>query len=178
MSSQNNNSKHSIKQISNYILAEQNIDIRNYTIGHLNQNHLFKAPTEKNGKKWQSLDDTPKKMPKLTRSRQPSKPYSSLSDINEILENFKNFESPSLSSTVDSESPRSDTEGMDLKKRYRKFFLNFGIGKFLNLKNNLPKSGLKWRMLKVKCLKLFKKFIRKNLLCDHQRRSITKKLWR
>ncbi len=97
MSSQSNQSKNSIKRISDYILSEQNIDIKNYTVGHLNEDHLYKKPGEKTARRWKlgSQEEYLKslsKKPKQVR-RHPSKPYSSLSDINEILENFKNFES-------------------------------------------------------------------------------------
>jgi hypothetical protein len=52
MTSQNNNAKLSLNRISNYILAEQFGDIRAYTLGHLNENHLFKPPEEKTHKPW------------------------------------------------------------------------------------------------------------------------------
>jgi hypothetical protein len=52
MSSQNNDSKKALSKISNYILSEQNIDIRSYTAGHLNENHLWKPKELKTHKPW------------------------------------------------------------------------------------------------------------------------------
>ncbi len=92
MSSQSNQSKNSIKKISDYVLSEQNIDIKNYTAGHLNEDHLYKIPNQKIERKWkinQKNNLANKKSKKVKRT--PSKPYSSLSDINEILDNFKDF---------------------------------------------------------------------------------------
>ncbi len=54
MSSQNNRSKISLNKISNYILSEQNVDIRSYTSGHLNENHLWKTPEQKTHKTWET----------------------------------------------------------------------------------------------------------------------------
>lgn len=91
MSSQNNNSKQSLKRISNQILVEQNIDIRNYTVGHLNENHLFKVPTPvKNEIRWKTKSNDKK-------SKSKSKAYSSMSDIHELLGAY-NLESPVPSS--------------------------------------------------------------------------------
>jgi hypothetical protein len=54
MTSQSNKSKISLNKISSYILDEQNIDIRNYTSGHLNENHLWKPPEQKTHKTWEA----------------------------------------------------------------------------------------------------------------------------
>lgn len=50
MSSQNNQGKKSLAKISDYILNEQVEDIKAYTIGHLNENRLWK-PTKKEARK-------------------------------------------------------------------------------------------------------------------------------
>jgi len=64
MTSQNNHSRDSINKISNYILSEQNIDIFNFTSGHLNENHLWKAPEQKSHKPWMT-DTLPKQNSQL-----------------------------------------------------------------------------------------------------------------
>jgi hypothetical protein len=64
MTSQNNYSRDSINKISNYILSEQNIDILNFTSGHLNENHLWKPPEQKNHKPWMT-DTLPKQNSQL-----------------------------------------------------------------------------------------------------------------
>lgn len=92
MSSQNNQSKVALKKISNFILKEQNIDIKNYTVGHLNENHLQKNLFGKNRKSWKNANKQQSKGSSRNLSRPPSKPYSSMSDINDILADFENFE--------------------------------------------------------------------------------------
>ena len=86
MSSQNNNSRKSLNELSNYILSEQSIDIKNYTVGHLNENHLLKLDPIKTAFKWDSNKIKPRKHP---QKRIKVKPYSSMSDINEIMTNFR-----------------------------------------------------------------------------------------
>ena len=54
MTSQNSNSRRSINKISSYILSEQNIDIGNYTSGHLNESHLWKPPETKSHQQWET----------------------------------------------------------------------------------------------------------------------------
>ena len=54
MTSQNNDSRRSINSISNYILNEQNIDIGNFTGGHLNESHLWKHPEQKSHQTWET----------------------------------------------------------------------------------------------------------------------------
>jgi len=54
MSSQNNNSKLSLSKISNLILNEQYDDIKAYTAGHLNENHLYKTAEVKQHKPWKT----------------------------------------------------------------------------------------------------------------------------
>jgi hypothetical protein len=54
MSSQNNNSKVSLNKISNLILNEQYDDIKAYTAGHLNENHLFKTTEVKQHRPWKT----------------------------------------------------------------------------------------------------------------------------
>jgi hypothetical protein len=59
MSSQSNESKNELSKISNYILSEQNIDIRSYTSGHLNENHLWKPKELKTHKPWPTASTLP-----------------------------------------------------------------------------------------------------------------------
>jgi hypothetical protein len=56
MSSQSNKSKESLNKISSYILAQQNIDIGNYTSGHLNENHLWKPPEKRSHQPWETAN--------------------------------------------------------------------------------------------------------------------------
>ena len=60
MTSQNNHARDSINKISNFILSEQNIDIENFTSGHLNENHLWKPPEQKSHKPWITGNSFPK----------------------------------------------------------------------------------------------------------------------
>lgn len=92
MSSQNNHSKVSLSKISNFVLTEQNIDIKNYTVGHLNENHLQSNVFGKPRKSWKNASKLARKASNRKLSRPPSKPYSSMSDINDILADFENFE--------------------------------------------------------------------------------------
>lgn len=87
MSSQNNNSLKSLKKLSDYILSEQSIDIKNYTVGHLNENHLHKLDPIKASVKWDSNKGARAK--KSQKKKSKAKPYSSMSDINEIMTNFR-----------------------------------------------------------------------------------------
>lgn len=52
MSSQNNQGKKSLAKISDYILNEQVEDIKAYTIGHLNENRLWKPTKHEARKEW------------------------------------------------------------------------------------------------------------------------------
>ena len=54
MTSQNSNSKVSLKKISNLILNEQAEDIKAYTAGHLNENHLYKSAPLKTHRPWKT----------------------------------------------------------------------------------------------------------------------------
>lgn len=54
MTSQNSNSKVSLKKISNLILNEQAEDIKAYTAGHLNENHLYKPIPLKAHRPWKT----------------------------------------------------------------------------------------------------------------------------
>lgn len=87
MSSQNSNSLKSLKKLSNHILSEQSIDIKNYTVGHLNENHLHKLDPIKVSVKWDSNKAVGAK--KSQKKKSKAKPYSSMSDINEIMTNFR-----------------------------------------------------------------------------------------
>lgn len=69
MTSQSNKSKLSLNKISNYILDEQNIDIRNYTSGHLNENHLWKPPEQRTHQPW----ETALSLENLKTPRDPAK---------------------------------------------------------------------------------------------------------
>ena len=131
MSSQNNDAKISINQISNYILAEQNTDIKAYTVGHLNENHLFRPPEEKTHQPWQTAQKhvklsskSSKSLIQLTRKKQLSRvftstttsPSSSACNLQEIFDELKssqNFDKSALSS-YDSNKLFSFTSKEDL----------------------------------------------------------------
>ena len=73
MSSQNSHAKDSINKISSYILFEQNIDIANFTSGHLNENHLWKPPEQKTHKPWLTVNSLPKSDESLSEIRSSKK---------------------------------------------------------------------------------------------------------
>ena len=54
MSSQNNHSRLSLNKISNFILGEQSTDIKAYTVGHLNENHLYRTTQVKLHRPWKT----------------------------------------------------------------------------------------------------------------------------
>jgi hypothetical protein len=67
-SSQSNEPRLSLNKISNYVLAEQNIDIGLLTSGHLNENHLWKPPEQRTHQPWPTSGDIksePRPVPKL-----------------------------------------------------------------------------------------------------------------
>jgi hypothetical protein len=58
MSSQSNQSKLSLRKISNVVLEQQNVDIQTFTSGHLNENHLWKPPAMRTHKPWDTSNYT------------------------------------------------------------------------------------------------------------------------
>ena len=73
MTSQNSHARDSINKISSYILFEQNIDIANFTSGHLNENHLWKPPEQKTHKPWSTVNSLPKSDESLSEIRSSKK---------------------------------------------------------------------------------------------------------
>lgn len=55
MTSQSNFNKKSLTKISDFILNEQKLDIKAYTSGHLNEDHLWKPNKENRRKHWQQI---------------------------------------------------------------------------------------------------------------------------
>lgn len=107
MTSQSNDSKVSLNKISNFILSEQNLDIKAYTSGHLNENHLWKPPQQKSHKTWDTAKNTPK------NSFQPSPRYG--------------FKTPKTSLTKSNYLEDSFDESRS-EEKIRHSFTDFSIG--------------------------------------------------
>ena len=61
-----NNRTMSIKNISDYILSDQSLDIKAYTTGHLNESHLYRPPEQKLHQPWGSANlESPKSKTKI-----------------------------------------------------------------------------------------------------------------
>lgn len=94
MTSQSNETRISLNKISNYILNEQSQDIKAYTSGHLNENHLWKPPSQKSHKPWETAlensKNTSQTLTKLRPKKSKNIPMKSIGKSNTEVEIVRN----------------------------------------------------------------------------------------
>lgn len=108
----NESGKNGLNKISNKILGDQSIDIKRYTSGHLNENHLWKPPEQKSHKAWKSS------LPNV--KNEDEKEIFEIDENLKILKTLKRYEDLKLPSIeVNKQLPISDKEiALNILKHY------------------------------------------------------------
>ncbi|RNA38582.1 hypothetical protein BpHYR1_048426 [Brachionus plicatilis] len=106
-------SKNLLNKISNRILNEQSFDIKTYTSGHLNENHLWKPPEQKTHKTWKSS------LPNI-KSEPDQEDFIEANSSLKILKTLKRYEDLKLPSIdTNKQLPVSDKEiALKILKNY------------------------------------------------------------
>lgn len=137
-----NESRKSLNKISDKILGNQSIDIKRYTSGHLNENHLWKPDELKSHQTWKSS------LPQI--KNEDEKETFEIDENYKILKTLKRYEDLKLPSIeVNKQLPVSDKEmAMNILKNYS----SKGLTKEEKFKNiqQYEKEVLQMDNLKIK----------------------------